>query len=126
MVHEVRIIPLDNSPHLTPRVRQWMGDSRGHWEGDTLVIDTTNFTDKTNFRGSTAGLHMIEHISRVDADTLNYEVTFDDPTTWTRPWTAANMWRTSRGQIYEYACHEGNYGMFGILSGGRKEDKDAR
>jgi hypothetical protein len=123
MVHEARIIPIDNSPHLTPRVRQWMGDSRGHWEGDTLVIDTTNFTDKTNFRGSTSGLHMIERIRRVDADSLNYEVTFDDPTTWTKPWTAANTWRTSRGQIYEYACHEGNYGMVGILSGGRKEDK---
>src|SRR5437870_1189156 len=76
MIHEARIVPLDNSPHLTPRVRQWLGDSRGHWEADTLVVDTTNFTDKTNFRGATSGLHMIEHISRADADTLNYEVTF--------------------------------------------------
>ena len=126
MVHEARIIPLDKSPHLDPHVRQWLGDSRGHWEGDTLVVDTTNFTDQTNFRGSTSGLHMIERFTRLDPDTINYEVTFDDPTTWTRPWTAAIPWRKSRGQIYEYACHEGNYGMIGILNGGREEDKAAQ
>jgi len=126
MIHEARIIPLDNSPHLTLRVRQWLGDARGHWEGDTLVVDTTNFTDKTNFRGSTGGFHMIERFKRIDPDTLDYQVTFDDPTTWTKPWTAANTWRKSRGQIFEYACHEGNYGMFGILSGGREEDQAAQ
>ena len=126
MIHEARIIPLDNSPHLTPRVRQWLGDARGRWEGDTLVVDTTNFTDKTNFRGSTSGFHMIERFKRIDPDALEYQVTFDDPTTWTKPWTAANTWRKSRGQIFEYACHEGNYGMFGILSGGREEDQAAQ
>jgi hypothetical protein len=123
MIHEARIIPLNGSPHLDARVRLWLGDSRGHWEGDTLVVDTTNFSDKTNFRGSTSGLHMIERYTRVDSDTLNYEVTFDDPATWTRPWKVAIPWRKSRGRIYEYACHEGNYGMIGILNGGREEDK---
>lgn len=123
MIHEARIIPLDGSPHLDQRIRQYLGDSRGHWEGNTLVVDTTNFSDKTNFRGSTSGLHMIERFTRLDAGTLNYEVTFDDPATWTTPWTAAIPWRKSRGQIFEYACHEGNYGMFGILGGGREEDR---
>ena len=123
MIHEARIIPLDGSPHLDGRVRLWLGDSRGRWEGDTLVVDTTNFSDRTNFRGSTSGLHMIERFTRVDADTLNYEVTFDDPTTWTKPWKVIIPWRKSRGKIYEYACHEGNYGMIGILGGGREEDR---
>ena len=125
MIHEARVVPLDGRPHLDPRIRQYLGDSRGHWEGKTLVVDTTNFGDMTNFRGSTTGLHMVERFTRVDADTLNYEVTFDDPTTWTRPWTAAIPWKKSQGQIYEYACHEGNYGMTGILSGGRAEEKAA-
>ena len=117
MIHEARVIPLDGRPHVAPRVRQYLGDSRGHWDGNTLVVDVTNFSDKTNFRGSTAGLHMVERFTRVDPDTLNYEVTFDDPSTWTKPWTAAVLWKKSRGQMYEYACHEGNYGMKGILRG---------
>ncbi len=126
MIHEARVVPLDGSPHLDQRIRQYLGDSRGHWDGNTLVVDTTNFTDKTNFRGSTSGLHMIERFTRLDPDTINYEVTFDDPTTWTKPWTAAIPWRKSQGRIFEYACHEGNYGMTGILNGGREEEKASR
>jgi len=111
--------------HLNPSLRQWLGDSRGHWEGNTLVVDTTNFTDNTNFRGSTSGLHMIERITRLDQKTLDYKVTFDDPATWTRPWTVDLPMPKTSGEMYEYACHEGNYGMFGILSGARSQEKDA-
>ncbi len=123
MVHESRVVPLDGRPHLDKNIRQYLGDSRGHWDGNTLVVDTTNFSDKTNFKGSTSALHMIERFTRVGPNALRYQVTFDDPATWTRPWTAENVWRTSGGRIYEYACHEGNYGMLGILGGGRSEDK---
>jgi hypothetical protein len=124
-IHEARIIPLDGRPHLPSTLRQWLGDSRGRWEGNTLVVETTNYTDKTNFRGSTDGLKMIERISRTDADTLNYEVTFEDPTTWTKPWTVQMPMPKTRGSMYEYACHEGNYGMFGILSGARADERKA-
>ena len=91
MVHEARIVPLDGRPHVGQgqSIRQWTGDSRGRWEGDTLVVDTTNFSDRTSFRGSTPGLHVVERFTRVDAETLNYEVTLEDSKTWTRPWTAA-------------------------------------
>ena len=123
MIHESRIIPLDNRPHLDSKLRLWLGDSRGHFEGETLVIDTTNFSDRTNFRGSTTGLHMIERITRVAPDALKYEVTFEDPSTWTRAWTAENVWSRSQGEIYEYACHEANYGIVGILKGARAEEK---
>ena len=123
MIHESRIVPLDGRPHVGDLLRQYLGDSRGHWEGDTLVVETTNFSDKTNFRGSTSGLRMTERFRRVDADTLEYEVTFEDPTTWTRPWTASTRWSASQGRIYEYACHEGNYGMVGILNGARVQER---
>jgi hypothetical protein len=123
MIHESRVIPLDGRPHLDPRLRLWMGDSRGRWDGETLVVDTTNFGEATNFRGSTSGLHMIERFTRVGEHGLKYEVTFDDPSTWTRPWTVENLWVTSQGAIYEYACHEGNYGIVGILRGARAEEK---
>ena len=99
-----------------------MGDSRGHWDGDTLVGETTNFGEQTSFRGSTRGLRMVERFTRVDAETLLYRVTFDDPTTWTRPWTAEIPWTAAEGPVFEYACHEGNYGMTGTLTGGRAED----
>ena len=122
-VHEVRIVPLNGSPHLAQGIRQYMGDSRGRWDGETLVVETTNFGEQTNFRGSTSGLRMVEEFTRVDAQTLLYRVTFDDPTTWTSPWTAEIPWKTTEGPIYEYACHEGNYGMTGTLTGGRAEDK---
>ncbi len=122
MVHELRIIPLDSSPHLDSSVHQWMGDSRGRWDGDTLVVETTNFTDKTAYRGSTTGLHLVERFSRVDADTLRYEVTVEDPATWTRPWTAALDMPRTDGLMYEYACHEGNYGMVNLLRGARVQE----
>jgi hypothetical protein len=103
-----------------------MGDARGHWEGDTLVVDTTNFTNKTNFRGSGENLHLVERFTRVDADTLNYEFSVDDPTSFTRSWTAAIPMVKTPGPIFEYACHEGNYGMTNLLSGARAEEKAAR
>jgi hypothetical protein len=125
MIHDARIIPLDGRPHLRQHIRQWMGDSRGRWEGHTLVVDTANFSRETSFRGSSANMHLVERFTRVDADTITYEFTVDDPTTWTRPWTAAVPMTKTQGQIYEYACHEGNYGMFGILTGARAEEKAA-
>jgi hypothetical protein len=124
MIHETRIIPIGR-PHLEAGVRQWLGDSRGRWEGDTLVVETTNFTADTNFRGATDGLRMVERFTRADADTLHYEVTFDDPTTWTSSWTVARPLQKAEGPIFEYACHEGNYGMEGILAGGRAQEKVA-
>jgi hypothetical protein len=123
MVHDVRIVPMDGRPHISSGIRQWLGDSRGHWEGDTLVIDTTNFTDKTAFRGSSEHMHLTERFTRVDADTLLYEFTVNDPETFTRPWTAQIPSVRSDGAIYEYACHEGNYAMTGMLSSARAEEK---
>jgi hypothetical protein len=123
MIHEARVIPLDGRPFSG--VRQWRGESRGRWEGDTLVVETKNFTDKTNFRGSGANLHLIERYSRPDADTLLYQVTIQDPTTWTKPWTVSIPMMKSAEEIYEYACHEGNRGLEGILKGSRLQDKTA-
>jgi len=130
MVHEARIVPLNDRPHLTQSIRQWLGDSRGHWEGDTLVVDTTNFTDKASFSGSLMAkgasgetYHVVERLTRVNAETLVYEFTVEDPTWWTRPWTAAIPMKRTRQLTYEYACHEGNYGMFNILSGSRSDDQ---
>jgi len=123
MVHNARIVPLDGRPHGA--VRQWVGDSRGRWEGDTLVVDTTSFYDTTAFRGSSRNLHLVERFTRVDAGTIHYEFTVDDPTTWTRPWTAAIPMTKTQDQIYEYSCHEGNYGMLGLLEGARAEEKAA-
>ena len=125
MIHEARIVPLDGRPHDPPAIRKWQGDSRGHWEGHTLVVDTVNFTDKTTFRGSSANLHVIERFTRVDEDTLEYRFTVDDPTTWTRPWTVAYPMAKTTGPIYEYGCHEGNYGLVGILAGARSEEQAA-
>ncbi|HLJ46176.1 MAG TPA: hypothetical protein VKU01_09220 [Bryobacteraceae bacterium] len=119
MIHSARIIPTDGSPHLAQSVRQWYGDSRGHWEGDTLVVDTTNFTDKTAFRGSTANLHLIERFRRIDKDTIVYEFTAEDPATWTRPWTAQIQLVRIEGPLFEFACHEGNQGVANTLSGAR-------
>jgi len=117
MVHNARIVPLDTRPHGP--IRQWVGDSRGHWEGDTLVVDTRNFYNVTAFRGSSPNLHLIERFTRVDADILLYEFTVDDPTTWTKPWTAQIPMIRTDGPIFEYACHEGNYAMVGLLRGAR-------
>jgi hypothetical protein len=123
MIHDARIIPTDGRPHLPKNVRHWMGDPRGHWEGNTLVVETTNFTDKTNYRGSGENLRLIERFTRTAADQILYEFTVDDPTTFVRPWTAQLPMYRIQGPVYEYACHEGNYGMEGILSGARTEEK---
>jgi hypothetical protein len=125
MIHDARVIPMDGRPHNSPNLRSWMGDSRGRWEGDTLVVDTTNFTDRTNFRGAGANLHLVERFTRTDADAIEYRFTLDDPTTWTKPWTVAYPIVKTDGPIYEFACHEGNYGLRGILSGARYEEKVA-
>jgi hypothetical protein len=125
MIHDVRIIPLDTRPHLPSNVRQWLGDSRGHWEGNTLVVETTNFTDKTRFRGSSENLRLTERFTRTDPDTILYEYTVNDPATWTRPWTVQVTMAKSDSRVYEYGCHEGNYGMQGILTGARAEEKNS-
>jgi hypothetical protein len=125
MIHDARIIPIDGRKHTSASIQQWMGDSVGHWEGDTLVVDTTNFNDKTSFRGSGETLHIVEKFKRVDADTLDYQVTVDDPKTFTRSWTVDLPARKGDGPIYEYACHEGNYAMVHALSGSRAAEKAA-
>jgi len=123
MIHEARIIPLDGRPHVPQNIRQWLGDSRGRWEGNTLVVDTTNFVDMTSSRRSSEDLHLTERFTRVDAGTLDYEVTIDDPTTFTRPWTAVLPMPKAEGTIFEYACNEGNYGLRNLLSGARAEER---
>src|SRR5262245_59887364 len=125
MGHEARIIPSDRRPHLPESVRLWKGDSRGHWEGDTLLVETTNFSDKNPFRGSTANMKLIERFRRADANTLIYQFTVEDPDTWARPWTVEIPVTRSQGRLFEYACHEGNYGMAGGLAGARAEEKEA-
>ena len=119
MNHNARVVPLDGRDHLDAGIGQWTGDSRGHWEGDTLVVETTNFLRETNFmRGATTpNLTLVERLTRVDADTLQYDVTVDDPTVWTRPWTFSVPMRRNPEPVYEYACHEGNYGLYNILAG---------
>jgi hypothetical protein len=125
-IHEARIIPLDGRPHLPPSIRQWSGDSRGRWEGKTLVVDTTNFSPKSYFLGSAENLHLVERFTRIAPDTLNYEITLDDPTTWARPWTAVIRLKQTQEAIYEFACHEGNYDtMLGMLGAGNADDKAA-
>ena len=124
-IHDVRIIPLDRRPHLPSQLRQWLGDSRGHWEGDTLVVETTNFSEKTNFEGSSSNRHVVERFTRAGADTIEYKFTVTDPTRWTRPWTAMVPWTLGEGPMFEYACHEGNHGMIGILQGSRAQEKAA-
>jgi len=127
MIHDARIIPLDGRPHAAPNIRKWLGDSRGRWEGDTLVVDTTNFTDKTNFRGSRENLHVVERFTRVDEKTVRYEFTVDDPATWTKPWSAEMPLARDKGPIFEYACHEANYGFANNLKGARAlETKDKK
>jgi len=121
-----RVIPITTAPHVPSQMRQWRGDSRARWEGDTLVVDVTNFTPKTEYRGSRENLHLVERWTRVNANTLEYVVTIADPTTWTRPWTVKQeMTRQDERQnriYYEPRCHEGNYGMVGMLSDSRAEE----
>jgi hypothetical protein len=123
MIHEVRIIPVDGRPHVGSSVQQWMGDSRGRWDGNTLIVETTNFSPKAEFRGTGANLRVVERFTRTAADTIDYRFTVEDPTTFTKPWTAVIPMTTLDGSIYEYACHEGNYGIYNILSGHRAEEK---
>jgi hypothetical protein len=127
LIHEPRIIPLDGRPHLPQGVGQWLGDSRGRWEGQTLVVETTNFDPRTNFRGSRDTLRLVERYTLRDANNLDYQFTVDDPKTFTKPWTASRpMRRQSDGiSVFEYACHEGNYAMTGILKGARMEEQIA-
>jgi hypothetical protein len=123
MIHDTRVIPIGTAAHVGTAIRGYNGDARAHWEGNTLVVDTTNFSDKTNFRGSRETLHIIERFTR-DGDGINYEVTVDDPTVWTKPWTAAlTLARQPDDSLFEYACHEGNNSMRNILSGSRAAEK---
>ena len=121
MIHDARIVPLDGRPHLPQHVRQWTGSSRGRWDGDTLVVETTNRRD-TSFRGATGALHLTERFTRADANTLVYEVTLDDAATWTQPWTFMVPMAKNSGEVYEYACHEGNYYMGNMLRGTRTDE----
>ncbi len=125
MIHDARIVRM-NAPHRPESVRQWLGDSVGRWEGDTLVVDTVNFNPQVNFRGSSHDLHVIERFTRVDAGTLLYRATIDDPTTFSKSWTIEYPFRPSDGPVYEYACHEGNYAMEDILGGARKAEREAQ
>ena len=122
MIHDVRVIPTDGREHLPDSVRQWLGDSVGHWEGDTLVVETTNFNDRMNFRGANVNLRVIERFARADKDTLMYEFTVEDSTTWERPWSGEIPLQALDGQIYEYACQEGNVSLTGVLSGARARE----
>lgn len=125
MVHDARIIPMNEQPHLPGHVRQWRGDSRARWDGNTLVIETANYYAQTSFRGSSPNTHLVERFSLVDPATLLYEFTVEDPTTWERPWTAQFTMTKTDAPLYEYACHEGNYGMTNLLAGARIQEKSS-
>jgi hypothetical protein len=120
--HDVRVIPTDGRPHLVKEIRQYQGDSVGHWEGNTLVVDTTNFTDQTAFRGSTENLHLVERYTRVSDDMLLYRFTLEDPHTWDKPWTVEVPWMKAEGPLYEYACTEGNESIGLILGAARAKE----
>ena len=125
MVHDARIVPLDGRLPLSGDIRQWRGDSRGHWSGNTLVVDTTNFTHKTSFQGSGENLHLVERFTLVNSETLLYEYTIDDPASFASSWSAAIPMNKTDAPLFEYACHEGNYGMFNLLAGARAEEQAA-
>jgi len=122
-IHDARVIYMDGRGHPSQKIRHMLGDSRGHWEGDTLVVDTTNFSPKSNFRGSHENLHLVERFTRVSPDRLEYAFTVSDDTTWARPWSVMIPMQRSKAQIYEYACHEGNLGLGGILAGARADER---
>jgi hypothetical protein len=123
MVHDARIVRM-NEPHLPKTIRKWMGDSIGRWEGDTLVVETTNFTDKTRFRGASEEMKVTERFTRVSDKALLYRFTIEDPSTWERPWTGEYTWPATDANIYEYACHESNYALENILRGARRREAD--
>ena len=125
MIHDARVIPISDMPHIGDAVRQWHGDSRGHWEGDTLVVETTNYSPSSDYRGAAEHLHLIERFTLAGPDKLHYEITVTDATTWTRPWTAMVPLMRSEDALFEYACHEGNIGMAGILAGSRVQEAQA-
>jgi hypothetical protein len=125
MLGGTRVIPTDGRPHVDPLIRQWMGHSVGRWEGDVLVVETTNFTDKVLYRGAAENLRLVERFTRAGPDEIDYRVTITDPTTFTRPWTLAIPFVVTGEDMFEYACHEGNYGLIGILSGAREEERAA-
>jgi hypothetical protein len=125
MIHDARIIPLDGRPQPSERVRQWMGVSRGRWEGQTLVVETTNFNGKNPYRGSSDQMRVTERFTRVDADTIQYRFTVEDQAMWTRPFTAEMQMKKTVGPMFEHACHEGNYGLYNTLVGARLEEKKA-
>ena len=133
MVHTVRVVPLDGRPRLSDDIRQWSGDARGHWDGETLVVETSNFVDDRRWTssnpmgalGSSKRLRLVERFTRIDADTLEYEFTVSDPDIWTHPWTASVPMRRTDAPLYEYACHEGNYSLPNILAGQRAIEKAA-
>ena len=123
-IHDVRVIALNGRSHLPKSIRQWMGDSVGHWEGNTLVVDTTNFTDQNPFLGA-QNLHVIEHLTRIDPDTILYQFTVEDPGMWTKSWSGELPMTKMSGQLYEYACHEANYGLENTLRGARVAEAEA-
>ena len=125
MIHNSRVIPLTDRPHIASAIQEYYGDSRGHWEGETLVVETTNFTDRTQFRNSTSALKVTERFTRTGPDTIVYQATMEDPHTWDRPWTMEYTMNRTSDEIYEYACHEGNYGMANILRGARAQEQAA-
>jgi hypothetical protein len=125
MIHDTRVIPLDGAPHLPPTVETWDGDARGHWEGDTLVVDSTNFKPGAFRNVSTEKLHVVERYTRTSPETLAWEVTINDPGVWTKLWTAKILLRRADKAIFEYACHEGNYALMDILAGARREEQQA-
>ena len=125
MIHDARIFPIGSGPHISSAIRQYHGDSRAHWDGDTLVVDTVNFSN-AGFRGSSDKLHLTEKFKRVADDTLEYTLTIDDPTVWSRPWTLMIPLKKTGEQMFEFACHEGNYGLPAILSGARAQEQSTR
>lgn len=131
MIHDVRIIPLDGRAHIETGLRQWLGDSRGYWENDTLVVESTNFSNKTVIRAAnnarpTEDLRVTERFRRIDADTIEYRFTIEDPQTWSLPWTGEVPWTSITEQLYEYGCHEGNYSMETMLTGSRNSEAAAK
>src|ERR1700686_1484386 len=125
MAQDARVFPLDGRPPIPQNVRQWLGDARGHWEGDTLVVETTNFTDKTNFQGADQNMRLVERFTRTGPGTLLYRFTVEDPTAFTRPWTAEIPYTASTDPILDFACNEGNYGLKGVLAGARADERAA-